>query len=79
MADVEGEGAADRGGVGVPAELDYTQQQHPAGGKAGGQHGGGHTAAPLSPRPPSRQVVPLPGSTYLGMWASLAVGVHQSK
>lgn len=78
MADVEGEGAADRGGIGVPAELDHTQQQDPARRKAGGQHGN-DTPAPLSLRAPKKGSAPLPSSTYLGMWASFVVGVHQSK
>lgn len=78
MADVQGDGAADCGGVGVPAELNHAQQQHPVqGGKAGGQHGG-HSSHHHSQNP-SRWVLPLPASTYLGMWASLVVGVHQSK
>lgn len=47
------------------------------GGKAGGQHEG-HTSHPCS-QTPSRWLLPLPASTYLGMWASLVVGVHQSK
>lgn len=65
VADVEGEGAADRGGVGVPAELDDTQQQHPAGGGNCGSTSGGHSSL-LAPRPHQQMSGPPSGQHVLG-------------